>query len=207
MNEKIKLRIFGDGSKKKDMSLCNKDELKLEKIYPQIIKSNVKYIKKDNVDYDVLISIPSHNRYQKILRLLNQFTNQNTKYTFKFFVLNDGSSDNRYDTLNEIFPNLTYIKNEIPNGKGKHWYCYSQLWNEMRNISSHTILQMDDDFILCDKFLDKIIDLFFEEKLNSSAMMAIAPHLWSFKENVEQEIEKLLGKKVDCHTMDIEISC
>ena len=61
------------------------------------------------------------------------------------------------------------------------------MWDKIRNIKCHAVLQMDDDFILCDDFLDRIVDLYFEKKNENSRIMAISPHLWSFKEFVDSE--------------------
>lgn len=133
------------------------------------------------VDYDVVICISSHNRYDKVNRLINQLYAHDKKYLFKIILLNDGSDDERYDILLEEFPDIIYIKNEKPNGKVNHWYCYNQMWEYLRNITCHAVLQMDDDFILCNDFLNIILDMFFELKKANDNIIAIAPHLWSFK--------------------------
>jgi len=147
----------------------------------------VSYVKKMVVDYDVVICIPSHERYEKVKRLISQFYTQSTKYKFKIILLNDGSSDSLYDTLTQDFPEIIYIKNDKPNGKLLHWYCYTQMWKQIKDIQCHVILQMDDDFILSDYFLNFILDLFFQEKEKNNKMLAIAPHLWSTKEESDFE--------------------
>lgn len=145
------------------------------------------YRKKVFVDYDIVVCIPSHNRYEKIKRLLTQLFEQPTEYTIKVILLNDGSTDDRYDELCDEFSQITYLKNDKPNGKTMHWYCYNQMWEYLKNIECHAVLQMDDDFILCDNFLNAIVDLFFQKREADSAILAIAPHLWSFKKVVEFE--------------------
>ena len=145
------------------------------------------FIKKTDVDYDVVICIPSHNRYEKLKRIINQFYSQSTRYTFKFIILNDGSIDNRYDTLKKEFPDITYLKNEVSNGKAMHWYCYNQMWKYLKPIYCHAILQTDDDFIFSDNFLNNIMDLYFEKKKNNDLYMGIGLHLWSLNENSVME--------------------
>lgn len=188
MDELDRLRIYGDGKKSVDVRLLTRDEMRIG-IKPSNDKNiiatigdifRVPYNKKVYVDYDVVICIPSHERYEKIHRMLNQFYSQKTKYSFKVIVLNDGSSDVRYDMLDEIFPEIIYIKNEISNGLSRHWYCYNQMWEYLKNIESHVVLNMDDDFILCDNFLNKTLDIFFREKKRNNRVLAIAPHTWSF---------------------------
>lgn len=145
------------------------------------------YRKKIFVDFDVIICIPSHERYRKVTRLLKQFHEQQTKYSFKIILLNDGSKTPSYNNLSKMFPEITYIKNDEPNGKVKHWYCYNQMWEHLKNVESHAVLQLDDDFILCDKFLDRIMNLYFVEKEKNDCMRGIAPHLWSYttKEDIQ----------------------
>lgn len=155
-------------------------------LVPYKCNSQITYQKKAFVDFDVVICIPSYNRYEKVRRLISQLYQQPTRYTFKIILLNDGSSELDYDTLTTEFPEIIYMKNEIPNGKVLHWYCYNQMWENIRNIQCHTVLQMDDDFILCDNFLNIIIDLFFEIKEKNGNMMMISPHLWSFKKVNEE---------------------
>jgi len=173
--ERLKKRVYGDNSKKKT-NVNGKN-------YPY-----KEFKKKIYVDYDVLISIPSHNRYEKIKRLLSQFYNQETKYTFKIILLNDGSNDERYDEIVNDYPHIIYLKNDEPNGKMMHWYCYNQMWDYVKDYECHAVLQMDDDFILCDNFLDKIVDLYFIEKEKNDNIKGIAPHLWSFNKNKNNEM-------------------
>ena len=168
MNERDKLRIYGQPPP----ILVNKFGEN---------KYKINYQKKVFVDYDVIICIPSYNRYKKVKRLITQFYEQPTKYTFKIILLNDGSTGQWYNKLAKEFPDIIYIKNKLPNGKIKHWYCYNQMWENLKEIMCHAVLQMDDDFILSNNFLDRIVDLYFEAKENNGNIMAIAPHLWSFK--------------------------
>jgi hypothetical protein len=188
MDELDRLRIYGDGKKPIDVSLMSRDEMrtgiKISNEENSILNIGdvfrVPYSKKNYVDYDIVICIPSYERYEKIYRMLSQFYSQKTKYSFKIILLNDGSSDILYDKLVEIFPELIYFKNETPNGLSGHWYCYNQMWELLKNITCHAILNLDDDFILCDKFLDKTLNIFFREKERDNKILAIAPHTWSF---------------------------
>ena len=152
------------------------------------ITSSTVYNKKKYVDYDVVISIPSYDRYLKVKRLISQFYDQSTMYTFKIVLLNDGSPSKDYDELSKIFPEIIYLKNDKPNGKKLHWYCYNQLWEFLKNIECHAVLQTDDDFIICDNFLNKIVDIFFDQKNKNNNVRGISPHMWSFsKYNVDFE--------------------
>lgn len=196
MNERDRRRIYGDNTKPlpilkreriipsertklRDGTLNVSDLNKIKKLDNK--ESLISHEKKAFVDYDVVICIPSYNRYKKVNRLIKQFYNQPTKYTFKIILLNDGSDDKKYKKFSKKYSEITYIENEKPNGKVMHWFCYNQMWEFLKNIECHVVLQMDDDFILCDNFLDTITDTFFSEKEKNNHIVAVSPHLWSFK--------------------------
>ena len=184
MNQKDERR-FQKVQPKPDLSSLSRDERRSGD-YSRILNEN-KYVKKEHVDYDIVICIPSHNRYEKVKRIIEQIKSTESEYTYLIVILNDGSSDKKYNKLPIEFPDILYLKNDIPNGKILHWYCYNQMWKILRQKTCHAVLQMDDDFILCDNFLNKIVDLFFEKKNENSKIMAISPHLWSFKEYCDNE--------------------
>ena len=154
----------------------------------QTLLNNSIYQIKAFVDYDVVICIPSYNRYEKVKRLISQFYSQTTKYRFKIILLNDGSTDNSYNDLIKEFPQITYLSNKTPNGKTMHWYCYNQMWSYLKNIEYYTVLQMDDDFILSKNFLNNILDLYFKLKQENNTILAISPHLWSFNKKSNHEM-------------------
>jgi hypothetical protein len=160
---------------------------------PYDVPTSSGYKRKVFVDYDVVICIPSFNRYKKVKRLISQFYTQPTKYRFKIILLNDGSDDKQYDNLVNEFPKIIYLKNEKPNGKVLHWFCYNQMWNYIKNIECYTVLQMDDDFIISSHFLNTILDLYFEKKEENNSILAISPHLWSFKK--KSDFESWWGRK------------
>ncbi len=180
MGVRDKLRASMSPPKPLPVDLVSRNEIRTGRKH--VIKPKP-YHKKLYVDYDVIICIPSHERYEKVKNLIYQFNEQPTKYTFKIILLNDGSNDESYDELNKEFPNIIYLKNNKPNGKLLHWYCYNQMWKHIKNIECHAVLQMDDDFILCDDFLDTIIDIYFEQKAIDDNIRGISPHTWSFKNN------------------------
>ncbi len=175
------------GNKK---NMASKDELRsIRRISPQVTANPEMEFPLDNndvitnyntTDIDIVICITSYDRYDKSRRLIKQFYDQPTRYKFKFIFLNDGSSDSRYDDLPNEFENFFYIKNDRPNGKIKHWYSYSQMWEILKGLNTRTVLELDDDFILCENFLDIIYELYLQEKRKSDKMFGIAPHLWSF---------------------------
>ena len=75
------------------------------------------YIRKDDVDSEILICISSYNRYPKLVKLLDQFYSQQSAYSYKIIVLNDGSTDTNYGNLVTKYPLLDYYENKKNNGR------------------------------------------------------------------------------------------
>jgi len=139
---------------------------------------NEKYKKNADVDYDVIIISGSYNRYEMVENQIKSFFNQKSRYTFKYILLNDGSSDNRYDELKKLYPSIIYLKNKTSNGKKKYWKTITDLLQESKNYKSHAILQIDDDFYLCNSFLDRLMDLYFLKKEENNKILGISYHLY-----------------------------
>lgn len=138
------------------------------------------YVRKENVDFDVIICISSYNRYDKLIKLLNQLYGQFTNYRFKIVFLNDGSTDPNYDKLKSEYPQMDQYTNDKNNGRDLYWYTVTQLWQNAKIYSSNCILMIDDDFILANNFLNLICDLFFHLKSQNNSIVGIAPHLHSY---------------------------
>jgi len=136
-----------------------------------------KQIIKDEISYDAIIMISSYNRYKKLLSILNQLFTQETKFLFKVIVYNDGSTEN-YDELPILFPQINFINGKINNGKKKYWESITRLWKEIKShYNTRTVIQIDDDFILCENFIDTVIDFFMEKVKINPNVMAISYHV------------------------------
>lgn len=136
-----------------------------------------KYVKED-CEYDTVIIITTYNRYDYLCELLNQIYIQKTKYKFKVIVVNDGSDDIRYNTLINNYSNLEHIENEKNNGKYLYWKTINLGFESAKKYSSNTILQLDDDFKLCNDFLNKLLDIYFNKKNEDNKIICISFHLY-----------------------------
>lgn len=116
--------------------------------------------KNENIQATIIIS--SYNRFESLSYLLNQFYAQKTKYKFKIIVLDDGSLDEQYTTLKERFSTIIYLKNEENKGLSGYWDSFNTLLNYTKNINSDVVIQLDDDFMLCEDFLDTLLDIYYE---------------------------------------------
>lgn len=181
MNERDLRRIYGKEYNKKLIS--SNDETNNYLIFDN------KYEIKTNVDYDVIIIIPTYNRIDFLLKIINQIINTETKYTYKIIVLDDGSDI----PINLIeYENITVLRNDTNNGKFLYWKTIGMLFSESLKYTSHCIIQIDDDFILTKSFLNKVVTKFFEIKNENNKHVAIKCHLsdnkldnnrWGYKNN------------------------
>lgn len=178
------LKRIGNHTIKKIHDVKKDIELKKDNVDEKIkFLDYGKYDRKIIVDYDIIFCVSSYDRYDKIRGILEQIFTQKTKYSFKFILMNDGSTDDRYDDLKYLFPDIKYMKNNIAGGKINYWKTINKIWDESKKFKTYGIIQLDDDFILCDNFLDRLMDNFFTIKEKSNNYMIITFHLYNFDKN------------------------
>jgi UDP-N-acetylglucosamine 2-epimerase len=146
---------------------------------------------------DVVICITSYNRYDSVKYLINQLLTQRTKYTYQILLINDASSDSRYVNFNNYSDKLTYINKSINGGKNGYYQTINKVWELIPNYDCNYIIQTDDDFILCDNFLDTLVDEFILERIKNDKLFSLCPHLYSFSKVSKHEAFWLDTKTVD----------
>ncbi|MFW5847694.1 MAG: glycosyltransferase family A protein [bacterium] len=180
---KFEQRIYASIGKKKTVQSLN-EQKKKKNIPPVLIfKDFPPYKKRETVDYDVIIAICSFNRYKKVKRLLNQLLEQKSKYTFRIMLMNDGSTKGNYQEFKNY--DIIYIENKINGGKNLYWKTVSTLWERAKNFETHAFLQIDDDFLLCENFIDTLMNKFFELKEKNSQYCGIRYHVRDYNRVIE----------------------
>jgi hypothetical protein len=111
--------------------------------------------------YNYTFLIPSYNRYEKLTNLINQIKDIDD---YLVIVLNDGSTDNRYEELGNKYSNVKTITNSTNNGKFKFNLTIKSLLSEAINNDGDYFILLADDLILCDDFT-KILDNFVSQNL------------------------------------------
>jgi len=192
MNDNDRKRIYGDPNarpKPINVGLISRHEqrtgIKKYQYVPHEIKDYGEYVREADVDYDALIYISSYNRYEKVLSVLNALYDQSSDYTFKVILMNDGSIDKRYDSIKyrKKFINLSYLKNIENGGRLFYWRTTNAILNEIKKHKTHAVIQIDDDFILCNNFVNILMNKFFELKIENNSYMGIRYHIGSFSQN------------------------
>ena len=149
-------------------------------IKPNIFKEFPDYVKKENVDFDVAICISSYDRYTKVKKMLEQIYSQKSEYTYKVFFINDGSKAKSYNKFKKMFPEIIYLENVVNGGKIGYWKTITKLWLNVKDYKTHALCQIDDDFILCNNFLNILMDKFFEMKKIDNGYIGFHYHIYSF---------------------------
>lgn len=121
--------------------------------------------------YEVFISIASYNRYSYLTKILDDLFSQETKHSFFVCVLDDCSTDHRYQNLAQAYHDkpFQYIRNKNNNGKQKYWETITKLFKTAEQYNCKLLVQMDDDFKICDNFIDNVIE---QWRLKANVMTA-----------------------------------
>ena len=57
---------------------------------------------------DISVVIPTHNRCELLKRAISSVLNQTIRFK-KIIVVDNGSTDNTFETISSLFPGITYI--------------------------------------------------------------------------------------------------
>jgi hypothetical protein len=106
--------------------------------------------------------------------------------------------------------NIDYSESSKNNNKHFYWKTINILLQISDTYKSHAIIQIDDDFIICDSFIDNLMDKFFKSKEESNKNIAIQYHIntirekyWGFENGVDggvlfdTKFLKEIGFKID----------
>lgn len=124
--------------------------------------------------YNYVFLIPSYDRYEKLTNLINQIKNIDN---YLVIVLDDGSTDIRYNGLNITYEHIKVIKNEKNNGKDKFNLTIKSLLSEAIINDGDYFVLLADDLILCNNFT-KILDNHIQE-LYVINILSLYPTMWN----------------------------
>ena len=158
------------------------------------------FVMRNIVDYDMILVVSSFDRYEKLCNILEQLFSQEHHYTFKIIIINDGSNDIRYNEIKKLYPLTEVIHKSTNNGKRRYWSTLTDLLQQAATYKSHATVQIDDDFILCSDFVDKLMDLFFKVKKTNNNFVAIYFHYTEDKDRTTVSIDG--GTLFDSYFLD-----
>jgi glycosyltransferase involved in cell wall biosynthesis len=130
----------------------------------------------------IIVLISSYNRYNNLLTLITQLQKQPTIHNIRIIVSNDCSTDKRYKTIKNSLSNIEIINTEENNGKRGYWKTINNLFNPLKETEFDYIIQLDDDFTLCNSFIDTTITLMANTINNNNNIGVMSLHLCSKEE-------------------------
>ena len=110
-------------------------------------------IRYSDSNVDLCFLIPSYNRYDKLVNLLNQI---NSYPNTKVIIFNDASTDDRYMNIENTFRNVKVIHNVVNNGKDGYNNTIKTLFSEAEKTNNTYFALLADDFVLCQSFVKNL---------------------------------------------------
>lgn len=109
---------------------------------------------------DYLFLIPTYERYDMLVDLINQINEQCEGMEYKIAVMDDCSKDYRYNNLGIEYPNVIYKSNPTNLGKLGFVTTINKLFEESKNNQAKHYVFLADDLALSKNFIPYISDLF-----------------------------------------------
>lgn len=156
-----KIKLYNESSYFNFININSVTIEKLEvppKIGELITLSHHKTSRKDHDhDTDIVFIIPSYNRYDSLVGILENL--QKTDLDITIFIYNDGSSDPRYKNIKND-KNIVISHGKHNHGKKKYWMTINECLYFASKIKFKYLVQIDDDFTLIKNFSENIYSLF-----------------------------------------------
>ena len=111
----------------------------------------------NTIQYNIVIyiSITTYNRPEMLVRLTQQLTTQHTKHRYKILIFDDNSDIYPY---NDIPPVHMYQRVSRTRGKVRFWKTINEIFEFLRFKNFDYFIQLQDDIVLCDNFIDKAVE-------------------------------------------------
>ncbi len=111
-----------------------------------------KFIISDNIDLNIII--PVYNSERFLRKCLESLLNQKTKYKYKIICINDGSTDNSLEILNEF---ATKYKNIVVLSQENKGIAETRNLG-LKNVDSKYISFVDSDDFVNESFIENLLD-------------------------------------------------
>jgi hypothetical protein len=110
--------------------------------------------------------------------LLNQIEKQTHNHNVTIIISDDKSPDIRYLDLNNSYNNkLTILRSETNNGKFGYWKTVNKVLTHIKNMNIDYLIQLDDDFEVCNNFINQSVDFFDKIRVVDNNILALSLHL------------------------------
>jgi GT2 family glycosyltransferase len=101
--------------------------------------------------YKYIVGITSYNRYDLLTNQIDKILSFGEDV--KIIVSDDCSSDERYLSLPQEYPDVTFVRTKQNNGKKGYWKTINMLLSKVKEYESPMVIHLDDDFEISDDLL------------------------------------------------------
>ena len=146
---------------------------------------------------DISVVIPTHNRCELLKRAISSVLNQTIR-SKKIIVVDNGSTDNTYEMIYSLFPEITYIHEKrrgvsIARNIG------------IKNCNSPWIAFLDSDDAWEPQKLEK--QLFFANNINKKYRLIHTNEIWYKNDKFQNQLKKHQKSGGDIFQKSLELCC
>ncbi len=146
---------------------------------------------------DISVVIPTHNRCELLKRAISSVLNQTIR-SKKIIVVDNGSTDNTYEMISSLFPEITYIHEKrrgvsIARNLG------------IKNCNSPWIAFLDSDDAWEPQKLEK--QLFFTNNINKKYRLIHTNEIWYKNDKFQNQLKKHQKSGGDIFQKSLELCC
>ena len=146
---------------------------------------------------DISIVIPTYNRCELLKRAVKSVLNQTIK-TREIIIVDNGSTDNTYEMISSLYPEITYIHE-----KRKGVSIARNLG--IKNSHSSWIAFLDSDDAWSPQKLEK--QLFFTNNINKKYMLIHTDEIWYKNNKLKNQLKKHQKSGGDIFQKSLELCC
>ncbi len=146
---------------------------------------------------DISIVIPTYNRCELLKRAINSVLNQ-TICTKEIIIVDNGSSDNTYEMISSLFPNVTYIYEK------KRGVSIARNLG-IKNSHSTWIAFLDSDDVWEPQKLEK--QLFFAKNISQKYRLIHTNEIWYNNNKFQNQLKKHKKSGGNIFQQSLELCC
>lgn len=123
--------------------------------------------------FDFIIISATYKRNDMLKQILDKINSQQTNYSYKIIILNDGNNIEEFNATFNTINNIEILHNEKNNGKYYYWKSVDKLLKAAKNFNFKYLIQLDDDHDPTEDFLNSAEDFFNENNTAKILKMVV----------------------------------
>jgi GT2 family glycosyltransferase len=137
--------------------------------------------------YDFIIITSTYQRNEMLKSILEEINSQETDFSYKIIVLNDGNNVEEFNTYFSEVENVKILHNNKNNGKYEYWKSIDTLFKEANKYNFKYLIQLDDDSYPVQNFLNTVVEFFNKNNNTILKLMVTENHNFNSKMEVNKK--------------------